>query len=70
MWEEHWEAVSLFITLRTQWLRSFDGPTGLNYVAIKPTIELMGLADHDPQELFRSIQIMEDEALSIIHKKT
>ena len=69
VWEENWDALTLFSAMRTQWRHGFNGPVGLDYSAIDSTIGMIGLGDVDRKELFHQIQILESEALSLIHKQ-
>lgn len=60
VWPENWQAVSVFISLGTQWRLAPNGRRyGLDYVAIQPTLRLLGVAKKEWAELFQSLRIME-----------
>lgn len=59
----------LFVAMETQWRHGFNGPVGLDYSAIGPTLEMIGLEGVDRKELFWQMQALESEALKHIHKK-
>lgn len=69
MWPEHWDVMNLFVTLRTQWRYSFGGPAGLDYTAITPTLDMLGIEVEDRRALFSDLQTLESEALSLMHTK-
>jgi hypothetical protein len=69
VWEENWQAVEIFLCLRTQWVQGFGGPVGLNYAAIQPTLDLMGVVPDEKSEFFLQLQILEDAALETIYSK-
>lgn len=69
VWEEHWPTVEFFLRLRTQWVHGFNGPVGLNYANIQPTLDLLGVELEDKESFFLELQILEDAALEAIHSK-
>ena len=69
LWPENEQAIKLFSVLSTQWRVGMNGPTGLDYNVLFHKMDRMGL-DPDEYELLESdIQVIEREALNIIHKK-
>lgn len=64
VWPENWQAVSVFISLATQWRLAPNGKRyGLDYAAVQPALRLLGVARKDWGELFQSLQIMESAFL-------
>jgi len=61
--QDNWEVVRLFAALNTQWRRAGLGahPTGLDYTAIRPTAEGLGI-ELDPAR-FQEIRLMEAGAM-------
>ena len=68
-WPDTREAVDLFITVGTQWRTGFNGPTGLDYAAIYPLLDRLGLQADDWHALLTDIRVMEEEALEAMHEK-
>ena len=74
---ENWAAVQCFLDCQTQWqkrtLVSMAGSmtihVGLNYARVKVVIDTL-YTDHDPQDLFMRLQIMEREALALFNAPT
>ncbi|MGD8327378.1 MAG: DUF1799 domain-containing protein, partial [Sphingomonadales bacterium] len=58
--DEH-NPVTLFFALSTQWREGFNGPSGLDYTAVRPTAEMLGL--EVDRTLFIDLRTMEAEAL-------
>jgi hypothetical protein len=70
IWPEHVQAVEVFAALLTQWrMGPMGGVVGLDYSAIPPTLELMGVAPDNRRELFEQIRVMENEAVKVINGK-
>ena len=68
VWPGNWDAAVLFNALDTQWRYSMSGPTGLDYTAIVPTMDLLGIEVEDKRELFSQLRMMEEEARKQIAK--
>lgn len=68
-WPDTRQAVELFIRVGTQWRAGFAGPTGLDYPAIYPLMDRLGLAPRDWDDLLHDLQVMETEALEAMHQK-
>ena len=58
---ENWETVCLFMAVQTQWRIGFSGPSGLDYTAVKATMDILGVTDQPA--VFAGIRIMECAAL-------
>lgn len=56
------EAVTLFLSLGTQWREGFGGPMGLDYQAIAATASMLGIEVKRP--LFLDLRAMEAAALT------
>jgi hypothetical protein len=70
VWPEHVQAVEVFAALLTQWrMGPMGGVVGLDYSAIPPTLELMGVAPDNRRELFEQLRVMENEAVKVINEK-
>ena len=53
--------MTLFFALSTQWREGFNGPSGLDYTAVRPTAEMLGI--DVGRTLFIDLRTMEAEAL-------
>jgi hypothetical protein len=70
IWPEHVQAVEVFAALLTQWrMGPMGGVVGLDYSAIPPTLELMGVETTGRRELFEQLRIMEREAVKTINER-
>jgi hypothetical protein len=49
--------------MATQWRSGMNGLTGLDYTAIKPVFNLLGVSKKSRAEVFEAIRVMEGEAL-------
>lgn len=68
VWPENWVASQVFARIVTQWRYSFNGPTGLDYNIVEPVVRMLGIKVEDWPDLFTQIQVLEQAALSQIHK--
>ncbi len=68
VWPCHWQAVTLFIQLGTQWRVGVNGYTGLDYTALFALCERKGISGDAFDELFDDIRTLEATALNEIHK--
>jgi len=68
-WPDTRAAVELFRRVATQWRTGAAGATGLDYAAIYPLMDRMGLSADAWDDLFSDIQVMEAEALDAMHEK-
>ena len=62
------EAFTIFSTLATQWRVGASGATGLDYNVLPWVFQLHGV--EDAAACMADIQIMESEALKVMHKET
>lgn len=56
--------------MRTQWRVGVNGATGLDYSAMYPLMDRLGLSAEGWDALFRDIRILEDEALDAMRPDT
>lgn len=68
-WPENWEPLQVFSVLQTQWNVGQASVIGLRYEAIPVAMQMAGVSMRDKQAIYRSLQVMELEALSIFNKK-
>ena len=69
-WPEHEQAVTLFCRLSTQWRVGAGGATGLDYAAIYPLMDRLGLPPDEWDLLLADVQVLERAALSEMNRKT
>lgn len=69
VWPENWPAFDVFAQLDTQWRTGMNGPTGLDYAALYPLLDRIGLADPDWRQMFDDVRTLESAALAEIRKK-
>jgi hypothetical protein len=73
IWPEHWNTVTVFLALSTQWKREIPAMSGtmiwrgMDYAAIEPVIRLMGFWS-ERAEIFGGLQIMEKAAINVLNK--
>lgn len=63
VWESNWPSALAFSALATQWRMGSDGPIGLDYTAIPPTLRLIGIGRSQWPQVFDDVRVMEDAAL-------
>lgn len=63
-----WHAFTIFSALATQWRVGASGATGLDYNVLPWMFKLHGV--EDAAACMTDIQIMENEALKVMHKET
>lgn len=63
IWPENAQALKVFAALGTQWRVGMSGPTGLDYAAIPPVLDLLDVKPEQRGELFAALRLMEQEAL-------
>jgi hypothetical protein len=68
-WPDTARAVELFMRVDTQWRVGMNGAVGLDYCAIYPLMDRMGLSAREWDDLLRDLQVMEYEALDAMHEK-
>lgn len=67
VWDENWEALTMFLRLQTQWNMGMAGPTGLNYQALETIIRLYKV--DDPVTVFEKVQVIERSAIVKLNSK-
>lgn len=65
LWPENQTPLAVFAALQTQWRVGMGGPTGLDYTAIPPVLELYEIPPSDRRRLFDDLRVMEAEALKV-----
>jgi hypothetical protein len=66
IWPENWAAVEVFSAMQTQWRVGMNGPTGLDYTALPPVMDLLAVQEKDERaECFAGMRVMEREALEV-----
>ncbi|MDT3708174.1 MAG: DUF1799 domain-containing protein [Thiobacillus sp.] len=69
VWPEHEQAVNVFAALLTQWrMAPKGGVVGLDYAAIPPTLELLGVEREAWPGLFEQLRVMENEAVKVMNE--
>lgn len=67
---ENWQPVQLFVDLQTQWRSGMGGREGLIYSEVFRLMDEVGLrGKRKRMDVFRALQVMEGEALSIWAEK-
>ena len=64
--KDNWDTVVMFLRVETQWRVGMNGPTGLDYNAIRWAFEMYGVSDQ--REMFEGLQVMEAAALGAMNK--
>jgi hypothetical protein len=68
LWAENWPAVEFFLQIKTQWIPSFNGPTGLNYMVLFHELDRRGLSRDEYDDLYGCLRVIEQTALQEIHR--
>lgn len=69
VWPEHEQAVTVFAALLTQWrMAPMGGVIGLDYSAIPPALEMMGIERAGWPVLFEQVRVMENEAVRAMNE--
>jgi hypothetical protein len=68
-WPANWPVLQVFSAMGTQWMVSYGGYVGLRYEALQPVFEACGIKKKARAEMFHSLRIMENEALSVINER-
>lgn len=70
VWPDNWLAVQAFAALSTQWRLGPGGQlVGLDYGAIPPTLELLGIERAEWPDVFAGLRVMEAEAIKEVAKR-
>ena len=66
IWQDNFDAFKLFRAMSTQWRTSMNGIIGLDYNCMQWVMKINNITESET--IFNDIQIMENEALRIMHK--
>ena len=71
VWDENWEAVTMFLRMQTQWDVSMSGYVGLKYEGLLCSGGLCDLYNvEDRKDLLERLQVMEASALTELRKSS
>ena len=68
-WPEHAQAVALFCLVGTQWRVGASGASGLDYCAVYPLMDRIGLTAQEWDWLMSDLQSLEGAALVAMSEK-
>lgn len=63
LWPENETAFQFWLSVQTQWVVGMAGPVGLNYSGVEMCMRMRRIKKNVQQQLFESIQVMEQAAL-------
>lgn len=66
VWPDNWPAFLLFEAMSTQWRVGMGGAVGLDYNALKPVANMIGLKRAELTQAFPDLRMMEAEALLVM----
>ncbi|OCG28206.1 hypothetical protein A9G11_11930 [Gilliamella sp. wkB108] len=66
VWQDNLDALRLFSAMSTQWRTSIGGITGLDYNCLPWVMKMQNIKEDE--HIFSDIQLMESEALKIVHQ--
>lgn len=69
VWPDNWLAVQVFGWLATQWAVGVNGATGLRYEAFGEARRRFAVDDDAWPDLCDCLQVLEHEALRVMHAK-
>lgn len=69
LWEENWPAVKLFNVLAGQWRMGPSGPVALDYTVLFHELDRMKLEADAYDDIFGSVRVIEDAALTILRER-
>lgn len=69
VWPENEQAVKVFEALSSQWRMGPAGPVAIDYCAIPPVFDLLGVERSEWSQLFHDLRVMEAEAINLIRSK-
>lgn len=67
VWDENWDALSLFMTYSTQWRIGMNGPVGLDYNVFHHAMDRKGIVGDEFDKLIQDLGTIEQAALLKIH---
>lgn len=68
VWEESWDAFSIFLELQNQWRCSSGGAIGLDYSVVFSLLDRRRVVGEAFDEIMYRLRIIEAEALNQINK--
>lgn len=68
VWPDNMDAVKVFAAMGTQWRTRRSGVTGLDYAVLPIVLRLTGVPRADWPAVFDDLRVMEDAALTSMHK--
>lgn len=69
MWPENFPAINTFSRVSTQWRVGTGGAIGLDYAALYPLLDRLGLSDAEWLQALDDIRVMESAALTAMNTK-
>lgn len=57
------------MAMQSQWRVGASGATGLDYAVLPFVMKTAGVKKKNRADVFMAIQVMEDEALKVMHEK-
>lgn len=69
IWEENYQAFSVFNAISTQWRYSMNGISGLDYNVLPTVLKLLNIARSEWNQIFDDIRTMESAVLTQINKR-
>lgn len=71
VWDENWDAVTMFLRMQTQWQVSMSGYVGLKYEVLLGSGGLFDLYNvEDRRDVLERLQILEVTALTELRKRS
>jgi len=68
VWEEHWDAVMVFLRCQTQWrMGGMSGPVGLDYGAVEWVTRLYEISE--PRAVLEDLQVIEGAVLAGLSRR-
>lgn len=64
VWPDNASTVNVFVAMATQWRVGPGGVVGLDYSALPPVLDLLGVDQEERADVFDGIRSMEDTALA------
>lgn len=68
VWPDNYQAVRVFLTMRTQWRPGPGGATGLDYSALPEVWRRTQTKPADRDDVFHALQMLESAALTAMHE--
>lgn len=69
LWAINEPSFVVFDSLSTQWRVGMNGPTGLDYAAVPPVLDLLGIKGRKRRrDVFEDLRVLEREALATMRE--